>query len=192
MLRRGKPVELVAIIDTPVPFTTTQRDTSGWSEARWMVELASRIGPLLNPDLYVSLDELEARDGDERLEYFRAALVSARLFPEEAGPEQIRNVLEMFKAHTQIRYRIAEHTMPVRIALLRTHVEPAGRPDDGDNSWGWSALAPTEVQFVPGEHLTALRMPHVQVLAERLSESLDAAQGGAAEEFGKAAACQLS
>ena len=61
-----------------------------------------------------------------QLEYFRAALTQARLFPEEAGPEQIRNVLEMFKAHTQVTYRIPDHPLPVRVALLRTHAEPPG------------------------------------------------------------------
>ena len=124
--RRGEVVGLVAIVDTPVPFSSAQRDTSTWSEARWMVELASRIGPLLNPDLHVELEELEARDGAERLEYFRAALVAARLFPEEADPAQIHNVLEMFKAHSQVRYRIPERPLSVPIALLRTGIEPPG------------------------------------------------------------------
>jgi amino acid adenylation domain-containing protein len=191
LARRGRQVALVAIIDTPVPSSAAGRDTGGWSEARWMCELAHRIGQLLNPDLDISLDALEALDGAAQLEYFRAALVEARLFPEDGGPQQIRNVLEMFKAHAQVSYRIPDCPLPVPITLLRTHVEPAGRPADGDPSWGWSALAPTDVQFVPGEHLTALRMPHVQELAERLSACLDDAQRAAAEPEGKAvAACR--
>jgi amino acid adenylation domain-containing protein len=190
LARRGRQVGLVAIVDTPVPSSAPNRDTSGWSEARWMFELAGRIGQLLNPDLDISLDALEALDGAAQLEYFRAALVGARLSPEEAGSGQIRNVLEMFKAHAQIRYRIPDRPLPVRIALLRTHSEPAGRPADGDISWGWSALAPTDVQFVPGEHLTTLRMPHVRALADRLSLCLDDAQRAADQTLmGKAAAC---
>jgi thioesterase domain-containing protein/acyl carrier protein len=191
LARRGQQVGLVAIVDTPVPSAAPSRDTSGWSEARWMFELAGRIGQLLNPDLDISLDALEAREGAAQLDYFRAALIEARLFPEDGGRDQIRNVLEMFKAHAQVRYRIPDRPLPVRIALLRTQCEPAGWPVDGDASWGWSAIAPTEVQFVPGEHLTALRTPHVQVLAGRLSACLDDAQRGAAQPQGKAAACPL-
>jgi len=192
LARRGQEVALVAIIDTPTPTPTSaaNRDVSGWTNARWMFELAGRIGQLLNPDLDISLDALEALDGAAQLEYFRAALTEARLFPEEAGPGQIRNVLEMFKAHTQIRYRIPDRPLPVRIALLRTQAEPPDRSADGDPSWGWSALAPTDVQFVPGEHLSALRTPHVQVLADRLSLCLDDAQRAAAQLRGKAAVCR--
>jgi thioesterase domain-containing protein len=189
LARRGRQVALVAIVDTPVPSPAAHRDRGGWSEARWMCELAQRIGQLLNPDLAVSLEALEALDGAAQLEYFRAALVEARLFPEEAGAAQIRNVLEMFKAHAQVRYRIPECPLPVPIALLRTSVEPAGRPGDGDISWGWGALAPTDVQFVPGEHLTALRAPHVEGLGEVLSLCLDRAECAAAQPRGKAAAC---
>jgi thioesterase domain-containing protein len=191
LARRGRPVGLVAIIDTPVPSSVPNRDTSGWSEARWMCELAHRIGQLLNPDLDISLDALEARDGAAQLEYFRAALVEARLFPEEAGPQQIRNVLEMFKAHAQVRYQIPDRPLPVPIALLRTRVEPAGRPADGDISWGWGALAPTDVRFVPGEHLTALRAPHVQGLAEVLALCLDHAQRAAVQPCERAVECPL-
>jgi len=187
--RRGEPVGLVAIIDTPVPWEAA-RDTSGWSEARWMFELAGRIGQLLNPELDVSLTRLESLDPAAQLEYFRVALVEARLFPDEAEPDQIRNVIEMFKAHAQIEYRIPERTEPVPIALLRTAVEPAGRPPDGDISWGWASLGPTEVRFVPGEHLTALRAPHVETLARQLSECLDNARL-ALEGKGMTAACPL-
>jgi thioesterase domain-containing protein/acyl carrier protein len=193
LARRGQRVGLVAIVDTPVPGAVPNRDTSSWSEARWMVELANRIGQLLSSDFVISLDTLEALSGPAQLEHFRSALVKARLFPEDGGPEQIHNALEMFKAHAQVRYRIPERPLPVPIVLFRTHAEPVGRPLDGDISWGWSALAPTEVQFVPGEHLTALRMPHVQVLAERLSLCLDAARSAVAQPQGKAAtACQQS
>jgi amino acid adenylation domain-containing protein len=192
LARRGRQVGLVAIVDTPVPWSAANRDTSAWSEARWMFELAGRIGQLLNPDLNISLDVLETLGGAAQLEYFRAALVEARLFPEDAAPDQIRNVLEMFKAHAQVRYRIPDGPLPVRIALLRTRVEPAGRPADGDISWGWGALGPTDVEFVPGEHLTALRMPHVEALAARLSHCLDDAQRAAAQACGKVAACPLS
>ena len=191
LARRGREVGLVAIVDTPVPWSAANRDTSAWSEARWMVELAGRIGQLLNPDLDLRLETLDDLSGEAQLELFRAALVKARLFPEDAGAGQIRNVLEMFKAHAQVRYSLPDSPLPVRVALLRTHAEPAGRPADGDISWGWSAVAPTAVEFVPGEHLTALRMPHVQALADRLSQCLDDAQRTGAAPRGKAVACQL-
>ena len=189
LLRCGHKVGLVVIVDTPTPIPGPPRDVSGWTNGRWLFELADRIGQLLNPDLHISLDALESLHGAEQLEYFRAALATARIFPEDADSSQIRNVLEMFKAHTQVRYRIPDRTIPVRVALLRTTAEPPDRPFGADPSWGWSALAPTDVSIVPGEHLSALRTPHVQVLADRLMVCLDDAQRAAAQPRRKAPEC---
>src|ERR1017187_6117427 len=54
----AEPVGLVAIVDTPVPLAAEGRDNSDWSEARWMCELAGRIGQLLNPDLEIGIQQL--------------------------------------------------------------------------------------------------------------------------------------
>ena|ERR1017187_1330511 len=100
---------------------------------------------------------------------------------------KLANVLN----HASNPRSVPDRPLPVPLALLRTHVEPAGRPADADISWGWSALAPTEVHFVPGEHLTALRAPHVQALAERLSLCLDDAQRAVAQPRETVASCPL-
>ena len=188
LLRKGRQVGLVAIIDTAAPVRGPARDTSAWDNARWIAELASRIGQLLNPDLNVSAEALRALDADAQFDRFKEALRGADLFPGDASSDHLRNVLELFKAHSQVRYRLPRDPLPVRIALLRTATPPPDLPFSAP-SWGWESVAETEVHVVPGEHLTALRSPHVLVLADRLTACLDQAQRAHAERSGKAAAC---
>ena len=177
--RRGEQVALVTIIDTPVPSPSALRDTSGWDSARWIAELATRISQLLNPALQLSADSLRGFTLQEQLEQFRTALVSTELFPGDGGIEHLRNVLEMFKAHSQVRYLIPDNPLPTRIALLRTAEPPAHLSTLSDDSaWGWSIAGEVDVEVVPGEHLSVLRPPHVEKLAEkiacRLSQAADA------------------
>jgi thioesterase domain-containing protein len=189
LLRKGREVALVAIIDTAAPVAGPARDTRAWDNARWIAELASRIGQLLNPDLNVSAETLRTLSADAQFDRFKEALRAADLFPGDASSDHLRNVLELFKAHSQVRYRLPRDPLPVRVALLRTATPPADLPLAHDPSWGWEAVAETEVHIVPGEHLTALRSPHVLVLADRLTACLDQAQRAHAERGGKAAAC---
>jgi len=184
--REGEEVPLVAIIDTPAPINMPRRDTGDWDDARWIAELARRIGELLNPELNLTAEALRELPTGQQVDRFKSALLSAGLFPGDAGTDHLRNVLALFKAHSQVRYRIPQRPLPTRIALLRTQSDPSGLAADAGPSWGWSAVAEVDVCLVPGEHLSALRPPHVQVLADRLAARLSLAQGAA----GRVRECQ--
>ncbi len=178
--RAGQRVALVAIIDTAVPVPTVARDTRGWDDAKWIAELSERIAQLLNPELKISDAALRGLSPADQMERFREALVSADLFPAESGAEHLRNVLELYKAHSQVRYAIAPGAVPVPMALLRTEHDPPHLPAlAGQTAWGWDAFGPVHTDLVPGEHLSVLRPPHVEVLAARLSARLAAASGTA-------------
>jgi thioesterase domain-containing protein len=47
-----------------------------------------------------------------------------------------------------------------------------------DSAWGWSAFSrePVNVQFVPGNHVTMMIQPHVQILGDRLRACINQAQ----------------
>ena len=104
----------------------------------------------------------------------RAARYDAEnLFPADADTSHLRNVLELFKAHSQVRYCPSRSTLTVPITLFRTSIAPAHLPAiAGDECWGWEAHGRVEVHGVPGEHLTVLRAPHVAALAQKLSATL--------------------
>jgi thioesterase domain-containing protein/acyl carrier protein len=176
---KGEEVSVLAILDTPAPIMAEHRDVSSWDNARWIAELASRIGQLLNPELDISVETLRGLEFTAQLLRFKEALTRADLFPSDAGVEHLAAVLELFKAHSQVRYS-PKHGVRAGITLFRTakesEYELAGSPD---RVWGWSSLGQVEVHFVPGDHLTMLRPPHVRVLGERMSACFTRAKSGA-------------
>ncbi len=169
----GQEVAFLGIIDTPVPAAEDTAGRSGWSDARWIAQLAQRIAQLLNPALHVPEEALEPLDHAAQMEYLRNALIAAEVFPGQAGVDVLEHTLALFKAHAAVRYSISGKHPGVRIHLYRTEHTPGHRPElEQDRAWGWSAAGEVEVIDVPGEHLSLLRPPHVQKLASAMGQDM--------------------
>ena len=172
--RQGETVDLVAIIDTAVPELATHETDPNWDNARWIVELAHRIQHLLNPDLEISYEVLQPLTEEAQLLYFKEQLIETNLFPAEADVDQLRSVLQLFKAHAQVRYTIVAEAIPTNMALFCAEGSDASfdAPDFPHETWGWDAYGTVAVHRVPGEHLTLLTEPYVQTLARELNQCL--------------------
>ncbi|MCE7984892.1 MAG: amino acid adenylation domain-containing protein [Caldilinea sp. CFX5] len=183
--QQGQTVALVAIIDTPAPELAHFVDQSAWDDARWLVELSYRIKHLLAPTLAVSYDALQPLTAEEQLTYLQTQLAAVNLFPAEAGLEQLQRLLEIFKAHSQVRYTIPATAIATPLALFRTQTEfgPDQEASDdshfielanpvADSAWGWAAYGPTTVHLLPGDHLSILNEPHVHELAACVAAAL--------------------
>lgn len=171
--QRGEEVAFLGIIDTPVPAPQDTGERSGWSNGRWIAELSSRIAQLLNPALHVREEEMEGLDHQAQMEYFRAALTAAGIFPEHASVHLLEHTLALFRAHAAVRYGIEGKRVPVRINLYRTAEAPSHRQElAGIADWGWKIAGEVEVNYLPGEHLSVLRPPHVSELAAVMESSL--------------------
>ena len=190
--RQGEAVALVAIIDTPAPALAHFVDQRDWDDARWLVELSYRIKHLLAPTLEVTYTALQPLTAEQQLCYLQEQLAQVNLFPAEAGLEQLQRLLEIFKAHSQVRYTIAQAVQPTPLALFRT--ESAFGPEHEqaaesafielatpatDDAWGWRAFGPTTVHRLPGDHLSILNEPYVHELAAQLAAALAAARESA-------------
>ena len=111
----------------------------------------------------------------------------AEVWPPEVGTKQLRGLFQVFKANHQIHYvaqDVPQQVFPTRITLFRSRdeVRPEGALGDDqlseilrDAAWGWGQFSeePVEVHVVPGDHITMMTDPHVQVLAERLKACLN-------------------
>jgi thioesterase domain-containing protein/acyl carrier protein len=176
----GEEVAVLAILDTPAPIVGEGRDMSDWDNAQWIAELTSKIGQLLNPDLRLAAEELRGLEFTAQLVRFRDALTGAELFPREAGVEHLEAVLQLFQAHSQVRYT-AKGGINAGITLLRTDGNTEELPVPCRNAtWGWSSLGRVDLHIVPGEHLSMLRPPHVEALGAKLSECLAQSRSKAA------------
>ncbi|MEH2434859.1 MAG: amino acid adenylation domain-containing protein [Nostoc sp.] len=77
-------------------------------------------------------------------------------------------MLRVFYANSQAVLNYVPQVYPKRINLFRTKVQL--KVAEGEPSMGWDELAVggTEIHHIPGNHLTMLRKPHIQVLAAQL------------------------
>ncbi|MCC5658518.1 amino acid adenylation domain-containing protein [Nostoc sp. XA010] len=85
-------------------------------------------------------------------------------------------MLRVFYANSQAVLNYVPQVYPKRINLFRTKVQL--NVADGEGSMGWDQLAVggTEIHHIPGNHLTMLRKPHIQVLAAQLKACIEKAQ----------------
>jgi amino acid adenylation domain-containing protein len=184
LLHQGHEVALVAILDTTAPVPTNKPVGVDWDDATWLTSLASIIERLFGKNLEVSYDALQPLDPDEQLNYLKERLKMVNLLPPEAETTQIHGLVQVFKANHQAHY-VPQEVYPTRITLLRAsevHLEEAASDELSEilrhPTWGWGELSaePVEIHVVPGDHITMMTEPHVQVLAEQLRICLNRAQ----------------
>jgi len=179
--RRGHEVARLFILDATVPVFT---DAPAPPDDTWAIaSIAAILGRLFEKDLEVSYDALQPLNPEEQLHYLKDRLQMAKVLPPETEIRQVRGLIQVFKANIQTRYVPQEVVFPTRITLFRTNeVNPEDAIGDGqlseilqDAAWGWGQFSegPVEVHVVPGDHLTMMTEPHVQVLAERLKACLN-------------------
>jgi thioesterase domain-containing protein/acyl carrier protein len=143
----GREVGLVALVDTAAPGGPVEgRDTE--TEAGLLAALTAELG--------------------------------------EASPETVaraRRRLEVARAHLRAGAAFAPRCPRRAVLFLAAESLPEIPGSSHDSSLGWNALAGDagdaggnrlglEPDFVPGDHYTLLREPHVRVLAERLRARL--------------------
>ncbi|MCC5645521.1 amino acid adenylation domain-containing protein [Nostoc sp. CHAB 5824] len=95
-----------------------------------------------------------------------------RLLSESAiGP-----MLRVFNANSQAVINYIPQVYPKRINLFRTRVQSSIAEEEPSMGWNQLAVGGTEIHHIPGNHLTMLRKPHIQVLAAQLRACIEKAQ----------------
>ncbi|MBD1922211.1 amino acid adenylation domain-containing protein [Funiculus sociatus GB2-A5] len=84
----------------------------------------------------------------------------------------IQPMLRVFHANSEATLNYSPQVYPNRITLFKTSVQ---LKTEQDTSMGWSNLAVggVEIHNIPGNHLTMLKKPHVQVLCEQLKACIE-------------------
>jgi thioesterase domain-containing protein/acyl carrier protein len=184
--KQGHEVARLFILDTTAPAFIDKPalpdNASLPDDASLMANIATIWGRLFGKNLEVSYDALRLLDLDEQLNYLKECLQMAEVWPPEIGTKQVRGLVQVFKANHQIHY-VPQEVFPTRITLFRSsEVNPEEVIGDDqfseilrDAAWGWGQFSeePVEVHVVPGDHITMMTEPHVQVLAERLKACLN-------------------
>ncbi|MES1241581.1 MAG: non-ribosomal peptide synthase/polyketide synthase [Acidobacteriota bacterium] len=159
---RGEEVALLAVLDAAPEYAGEEE-----SELDRLLGVAAYIGSLRGVDLRLTSDGLAEAGPDGAFALLLERLRAVDLLPPGGGEEQIRRVLDVYRANSRAARAYAAGPYADRVTLLRT-----GTDSLRDLGWGRITGGPVEVHALPGEHLTLLAEPHVHALAQRLRVDL--------------------
>lgn len=110
------------------------------------------------------------RPVNEQLEIVQAALSQEGLMPPKAKPSLLKGPLSAFSAALRSAYQpTATYKGLLRLALMDDpRLDPQANEEARENAVsGWRRVAPKlQVLHAPGNHMTALKLPHAQEIAQ--------------------------
>ena len=176
--RAGHEVALLAILDTMAPAQRPESftDLEQGDDTQWLCEIVRVIERFLNKKLDIEYQELKTLSHEEQLSLVYSRLQEIHIFPQDAGIDQIRGLLQVEKANVQALQRYVPQVYQGKITLFRAamlqHEDFSGLPLQRylDPSLGWEALSsePVEMHVVAGDHITMITETNVSVLARLL------------------------
>jgi thioesterase domain-containing protein len=198
MREAGLAVASLTLVDTRIPEDQDRLVTR--KPALLLALFALEFGLSLD-GFELSWDEIGELPPGRQLAAILEQAKAAGAVPPEVDAAQVSRYFEIFKANVQAVAGYRPAPCALRVLMLRTREPmPAGRPRAGAGFWtrsanrlrqqardlrqrwellvqrthGWDRFtAGVAVQVVPGSHVSALRPPHVRVLAGRLRAHLD-------------------
>ncbi|MBN3892533.1 MAG: amino acid adenylation domain-containing protein [Nostoc sp. JL31] len=113
--------------------------------------------------------------------FIRKEDATVNIIPEESklrllSELAIRPMLRVFYANSQAVLNYVPQAYPKRINLFRTKVQSSIAKEDPSLGWDQIIVGGTEIHHIPGNHLTMLRKPHIQILAAQLKACIEKAQ----------------
>jgi thioesterase domain-containing protein len=171
--RQGEEVSLLVLLDGGSP-ELARRFLQIADDSELLATIAREIG------LRVSAPQLRGLEPEEQLRYVERLVEKEKLvLPQETIPWLHREV-QIFKA----RLRVAQNYQPQiydgPLTMLRaTDIDPEDVKfmkelfDDPTLGWGELSTHPVDIRYVPGNHATIGREPHVSALAEALNDCLN-------------------
>jgi len=195
LAEQGDRVGLVALLDAPAPVRSQRPSLIQGMRLAFDI-VALNLWPYVWDYLYlasVSRRPPAAGEGSSssRRRRFLARLRTlgslrslvkgaaiARVVPPESRSvlhhaPQIRAMFRALNANSRAMASYVPQPYPGCVTLFRTG-EHTGK--DRDLGWGELAAGKVEVRKIPGNHMTLLRAPHVEVFARELRASLDEAR----------------
>jgi amino acid adenylation domain-containing protein len=164
--KQGQEVAFLAILDTLAPAYNAQ--SVEWDETQWLNQIARFLENELGKKLAFNYDRVQSLDADAQLDYLLNLLKKADYLPPNAPKTQLRGLVNVFKANSQIHYAPIEITK-TPITLFKAEQTRS----DVEATWEKFSEAGVSVQIVPGDHFSMMKKPHVQILAEQLSDALE-------------------
>ncbi|MDZ8108279.1 MAG: amino acid adenylation domain-containing protein [Nostoc sp. DedQUE12a] len=183
--KSGEEVALLAVLDTlaPIPGNIP---SLGNGFKFMLTTVARYIWPFFLDYLYLIIAIANNRINTLLQTNFFSHLIpkgdaTVNVIPEESKLKllselAIRPMLRVFYANSQAVLNYIPQTYPKRINLLRTKVQSTIANEDPSMGWHQLTAEGTEIHHIPGNHLTMLKKPHIQILAAQLKACIEKAQ----------------
>jgi amino acid adenylation domain-containing protein len=161
LLAQGESINILALLDTSPTSTADsplERDQAGREYG-----------------LDISLEELARLGPDDQLPYLWQHALKLGLVEPGVPLQVVQQVLDdlkrLFHHHMELASAYTIRPFPGRITLFRPCDAPVAISTLRDRGWGKFASA-VDVHFVPGQHHSMVKEPHVSVLARLLQSCL--------------------
>ncbi|EAZ91849.1 non-ribosomal peptide synthetase [Crocosphaera chwakensis] len=173
--QQGEKIDLVAIFDALAPQNQTKEFGQDWDDADWIYNISQIINKLQKLNIEMSTEQLRKLSYEGQLEYFKTYLEQAQVIAPQGDIRQVKGLLEVFKTNSQIVYS-PQDSISGNLAVFRAKDsdEITSMVETSDPSLGWQQWTSQsmQIQTIPGDHLTIMSPPHVQVLADALNQSI--------------------
>jgi amino acid adenylation domain-containing protein len=186
--QQGHKVGLLAILDVIaiVPHINKPVNITA-NNATVLLHLIHLMERFFEKKVELSADVLFALDNEEQLDYLAECMKSAKIQPLLMGRRQLQDLSQVSKATSEaFDLYIPQNLHPTKITVFRaseinagdiaSRIEYAEIRQDPALGWNEFSAEPVESYVIPGDHVTMMTEPHVQILAQHLQTSLNKAQ----------------
>jgi thioesterase domain-containing protein len=116
--------------------------------------------------------ELHALPDDEGVALLMERAREAHLLGSDHALNDVSRFLRVIRSNRVALSAYRPHAYPGRLCLFRVEEHEWAREADSTLGWAPLSLSGVEVCAIPGDHLTLMIEPHVQILADRLTACL--------------------
>jgi thioesterase domain-containing protein/aryl carrier-like protein len=182
-------VDMLAILDTaaPVAGNPFEQFSDAGDEATTIIELAMLVERVTGKELGLSREQLDQLDHEEQLFNFLEKLKEVDFVSPDAGLSLIRGSIAVYRAcaHASRNYisQAQIYEGPMTLFLAGDMATDSSGQETGlrdDPTLGWSELVSGEIEThtIPGDHISILVQPNVQILAQKLATAIGGARLG--------------
>lgn len=169
---QGQEVAFLAILSQEKVLTNRYSDDG--DDAKMLAQLFKDLAGSVGQDYSISYEHLRQLQPEEQHQYVLEQMKLTNLLPEDLEFKQFRNYMGVVKGNIKATAnyipQVSKNQMP--LLLFRTKDNLTNNIDDPTLGWYELVSEKVEVHDIPGDHLTLLSEPHVQVLAEHLKPYL--------------------
>ena len=180
--KRGH-LPLVFVLDQLAPSDAIPGAAEEATEVSRLVSFGAKVSQLMGQDLGLDRSLLENKTAPERALEFLIRFKKHKLTPEDTSVSEFEGYLGLMLHHNRITSDYAPEPYAGKIVVIRAEsplpVDPRlaaamGAPLERAPDLGWQRLSrqPVEIIRVPGNHVTMITKPHVEVMAASISKYL--------------------